>query len=60
VDWGSLSDRSLQTLAQIAVPISQGLSHADVASQTGLSEATIAVRLRLLRKEISEQIDRLP
>jgi hypothetical protein len=55
VNWTGLSPRSLATLARIAVPISLGLSHAEVALQTGIKESVIKARMKLLREEIREQ-----
>jgi hypothetical protein len=57
IDWNALSDRSLQTLARIALPISAGLTHAEVARQLGVSEATVGARMGALRRELREQAD---
>lgn len=67
-DWLALSPRAQAILAWIGVPISQGLSHREVAERFNLyrpdipnlplpaavSEEWIGAQMRLLRREIDE------
>lgn len=57
LDWTALSERSLETLQDIALPISLGRSNSEVAATLGKSEAWVAQRMRELRDEIRAQVD---
>jgi hypothetical protein len=67
VDFMALSPRAKETLKKIAVPLSLGLSYAEVAAHyevmtpTGPKPATVhqvAGRMRQLREEILAQVER--
>lgn len=52
VRWNELSDRGAHTLAQIAVRVQMGHSHQEISEALGISQASVAARLRALRKEL--------
>jgi hypothetical protein len=54
IPWASLSDRSLAMIYLIAVPISNGKSHGEVAQSLGQSADWESRRLVELRKEPAE------
>lgn len=58
VIWTALSPKAKATLAEIAVPVSLGLSFGEVARQRGLSEKEVAERMRRLRVEMYRQVTR--
>jgi DNA-directed RNA polymerase specialized sigma24 family protein len=54
VHWQALSPKGAETLREIGLRVQAGMSHAEIAAATGLSEATVAARLRSLRRELRE------
>jgi DNA-directed RNA polymerase specialized sigma24 family protein len=55
VDWTALSPQARLTLQRIAVPISLGYSHSEVAEMTGSTKREVDERLRDLREELKQQ-----
>jgi hypothetical protein len=55
LNWSELSDNAARIIVEIAIPIWQGYSHADIGSRLGKSEAWVAVQIAELRREIVEQ-----
>ncbi len=55
VDWMALSDRSKAILRHIAVPISEGRSQQEIASDLGRSTRWVSRALEDLRDEIRSQ-----
>lgn len=56
VDWSRLSATGADTLKRIVLPrFLLGLSNAEVAERAGFSQAWVAHRMRLLRREIRAQ-----
>jgi hypothetical protein len=60
VAWTALSPTAKETLAMLAVPISLGLTQAQVSERTGLTLDRVAERMRALRAEIRAQLERDP
>jgi hypothetical protein len=52
LSWSALSEEAAETVREIAVPLSLGLSHGEVAEQLGVPEAVVGRRLRILRREL--------
>jgi hypothetical protein len=58
INWGALSDRSAQTLVEIAAQVAAGHDYAEIAARHGKSVAWCAVKMAELRKEIVEASQR--
>lgn len=54
-NWSQLSDNAARIIVEIAIPIWQGYSHAEIGKRLGRSEAWVAVQIAELRREIREQ-----
>lgn len=57
IPWEELSDESLDTIAEIAISVSNGYSYSEVAEQLGLERKDVASRMGKLRREISDLTD---
>jgi hypothetical protein len=54
ISWGGLSDRSAQTVVEIAALVAAGYDYREIAARHGKSVAWCAVKMAELRKEIAE------
>jgi hypothetical protein len=52
INWGGLSDRSAETIAEIATLVAAGFNYAEIAQRHGRSEAWCAMKMAQLRREI--------
>ena len=59
IDWGSLPPDERWTARNIAWPISDGFSQAELGKFYGLSKMQIARRMAALRRAIEEQLEEL-
>jgi DNA-directed RNA polymerase specialized sigma24 family protein len=58
VEWDALSEESLATLREIALPHSLGLSFEEIADRLGVGTHALTKRMRALREELLAQFER--